>query len=275
MNTFTFLKRTVTNKGVTKNPAVKSTAQLVEEIHEDFFTEVDKLLAEAKISRPLDTDKQDLIDKCERLKRLGFDNAKGMKEAESEMERLNELAIENENKKAIIAAIEYFSVKYPQYKFITEESVKKICDKYGLVYGEISRYTGEVPEKNLSYIERFSIENADKCYKYRKIMLLSDDINRCIGHDEYQAFLEKHNGGLSWGGSVLEEVKESPLEIAAPVSDFDMKGMEIKNFKISKIPVPYPVVLKPIYHGGNKYYLIGTAWGEEASDDMIVNEKAN
>lgn len=50
----------------------KTTNEVIEEIHESFFTEVNKLLAAAKIENSLDTNKQSLIDKCARLKALGF-----------------------------------------------------------------------------------------------------------------------------------------------------------------------------------------------------------
>lgn len=64
----------------------KNIKEVIEEIHETFYTEVDRLLAEAKISKSLDTDKQDLIDKCTRLKSLGFTNTKEVKEAELELQ---------------------------------------------------------------------------------------------------------------------------------------------------------------------------------------------
>jgi len=51
--------------------------------------------------------------------------------------------------------------------------------------------------------------------------------------------------------------------------------MKVKDFKISKIEIPDPVVLKPVYYGGQKHYLIVTAWGLEASDELVVNEKMN
>ena len=68
-----------------------------------------------------------------------------------------------------------------------------------------------------------------------------------------------------------------PLEIAAPLEDFNMKGAELKDFKISNIPIkiPDPVVLKPVIFNNNKYYLIVTAWGKEASDEIVVNSKFN
>jgi hypothetical protein len=142
----------------------KTISEIVEEIHETFYTEVDRLLADAKIANSLDTNKQDLIDKCERLKSLGFTNTVEVKEAEKEILRLENLKRGNEEKKTLTEAINYFSFKYPNYKFITEESVRKICKKYNLVYGEISRYIGTVPDKNLKHIEGFKVLEDDECF---------------------------------------------------------------------------------------------------------------
>jgi hypothetical protein len=41
-------------------------------------------------------------------------------------------------------------------------------------------------------------------------------------------------------------------------------------FKLSKIEVSDPVVLHPVMFKGIKYYLIITAWGLEASDELVV-----
>lgn len=67
----------------------------------------------------------------------------------------------------------------------------------------------------------------------------------------------------------------APLEIAAPRKDFNMTDMEVRDFKIQKIEIPDPVVLCPVLHKGTKHYLIVTAWGPEASDDLVVNQKMN
>lgn len=53
-----------------------------------------------------------------------------------------------------------------------------------------------------------------------------------------------------------------------------MRGMSIKNFKLEK-EIPDPIVLMPVFCYGRKNYLVVTAWGEEASDDLVVNQKMN
>jgi hypothetical protein len=274
----------------------KTTVEIIEEIHESFFTEVDKLLQAAKISNSLDTDKQALIEKCERLKQIGFTNTKEVKEAETELARLEQLKKDNEAKKNLIEAINYFTMKYPAYKFITEDSVRKICEKYNLIYGEISRYTGTVPDKNLKQLEDFKVLEEDECYvlEERTRGFFMDATERTM-RKEYRTF-EKYKTSKE-----PKEPKEQqpdayllhlqmmqasnfhvrtidmkcPLEIAAPQSDFNMTGMEVKNHKIQKIDIPDPVVLKPVIFNNMKYYLIITAWGIEASDEIVVNQRMN
>ena len=51
--------------------------------------------------------------------------------------------------------------------------------------------------------------------------------------------------------------------------------MELKDFKLSKIEIPDPVVLQPVMFNKTKYYLIVTAWGDEASDELVVNQNHN
>lgn len=68
--------------------SIKEKNLIIEEIHNRFYSEVDRILAEASVSKSLETDKQYLIDKCNRLKALGFVSTKEVKEAETEIERL-------------------------------------------------------------------------------------------------------------------------------------------------------------------------------------------
>lgn len=260
----------------------KTTVGIIDEIHNSFFTEVDKLLATANKFNSLDTDKQALLDKCKRLKALGFTNTKEVKEAEIEIERLNEIKKENNEKQELIEAINFFSFTYPNYKFITEDSVKKICGKYGLVYGEISRYLGTVPDKNLKHIEQFNVREKDECYFTETIYYSVFDIGRSMGKryitKEESTIISKRcnrEDELAFYGHYTLLNSKCPLEIAAPLKDFNMVGMEVKNYNIQKVEIPDPIVLKPVIFKDKKHYLIVTAWGQEASDEIVVNQKMN
>lgn len=287
---FKLFKKSATNEVMIAEPKAdlrgKTVNEVIEEIHETFYTEVDKLLASAKIVNSLDTDKQDLIEKCARLKALGFTNTKEVKEAEAEIARLDELKRDNEAKKTLIDAINYFSFKYPNYKFITEKSVEKICAKYNLVYGAIDRYIGTVPDKNLKHIEDFKVLEDDECFIYEQLMRSSFDGSERSLQKEYKTAKRykeeqklKENVDYYRMSMMCHSIREinmkCPLEIAAPLKDFNMEGMEVKGHKISKIEIPDPIVLKPVIFNNQKHYLIVTAWGIESGDELVVNANHN
>jgi hypothetical protein len=271
---FKLLKKTVSNENVVAEPKAdlrgKTINKVIEEIHENFYTEVDRLLASALVANSLDTDKDELIEKCNRLKALGFSNTQEVKEAEKEIARLDNLKRDNEAKKTLIEAINYFSFKYPNYKFITEESVKKICAKYSLIYGEISRYTGTVPNKNLAQMEEFKVVEDDECFVEEDLMFNQWQGGWSSIRKKFKSFatwekekeMESDIAGLRLSShhSIRSINMKCPLEIAAPLKDFNMKGMEVKDFKISKIEIPDPIVLKPVIFNNQKHYLIVTAW---------------
>lgn len=254
----------------------------VEEIHESFFTEVDRLLADAKVLNSLHSDKQEMLGRAERLKALGFYGTKTVKESHGEYSRLRDLEDENYQKETIQKAINYFSQKYPQHKFITEESVKKICKKYGLIYGEVSNFIGDVPEKNLRHIEDFKIETMDECFEAQQYIFtnfgwMDHGLSYILSGDKAQ--------GLNTDWSFYEKphelndletiVTKQPMLIAAPITDFDTTHMKIEDSKLVS-NAPDPVVLYPVHFESRKYYLIVTAWGgPEASDELVMNPNHN
>lgn len=253
-------------------------AEVVEEIHETFYTEVDKLIIYANQFNSLETNKQDLIEKSKRLQALGFTRTKEVIEGEKELRRIAALEKENNEKKDLIEAINYFSQKYPIYKFITEKSVRKICEKYGLVYGGIKDYIGTVPYENLKQMENFKVSELDECYTIKEHRSYwSDDVK----YFNKQDFEKKKNSywedyySRRMNSMSFKTFDKCPLEIAAPQTDFDMNGKQVEKSKITKAPVPDPIVLQPVIFKNKKHYLVVTAWGTEASEESVVNERMN
>jgi hypothetical protein len=280
------LETVTMDQPVTKDQTVND---IIEEIHESFFGEVEKLLAEAKISNSLETEYQTLIDKCERLKALGFTNTAEVKSAEAEIGRLRGLKRANDEKEILIDAIEYFSSKYPNYKFITTDSVTKICEKYGLVRGSTDKYTGTVPDTNLKHIEDFKVDEIDDCYVSEPFDM---DNHRAYHLSWIDGYLngaefklkETHERHGSNGTTYLTagpnntafQITKETLNIVAPLKDFDMKKSELKGTQIvDKVEIPDPIVLKPVCYKKRKYFLIVTAWGLEAADELVVNPNHN
>jgi hypothetical protein len=268
--------------GTKSKPVIEPKVTVVD-IHESFYSEVDKLVSYAKNLNSVETDKQALIDKCERLKKLGFKNTKEVIEAKNELDRLYRIKQENIEKDALLKAINYFSFKYPQYKFITEEGVLKLCRKYNLIYSDISRYIGTVPDKNLEHIEKFSVKEEDLAYytaKYYFSELIKSytiDYKRYEMEKKREIQFKESNGKAHYirDSRISEVFEKAPLEIVAPKKDFNIEGMELKDFKLTEMVVEDPIVLQPVMYGGKKYYLIVTAWGEEASDSLVVNHLNN
>lgn len=305
MKFLTFLSSKKDNDVVKEHS--KSTNEIIEEIHVSFYTEVERLLEYANVKAPETTTMQDKLNKAKRLKELGFTQSKTTSEALSEESRLAKLRKENQKKEGLKEAIIYFSQKYPQYKFITEASVRKICEKYGLVYGSVKNFTGDVPDENLQHIENFKIKEEDKCFyrdnrynildydltngdlqsvmrKYGSIEYMSyGDYKEIISHNKkiqneidsfcYSTEIDKHNlRGLKNKKYAIGAL--CPLEIAAPLSDFNARNMNIENNKLID-KIPDPVVLQPVYYKNEKHYLVVTAWGLEAEDELVINEKMN
>lgn len=259
--------------------ATNSKVVTVEEIHEAFYTEVDALLDSCSIKHSLESELSDVLKKNERLVSLGFTSTSISKVAVKEHRRIDKLENENKAKIAIIDAIEYYSQKYPQYKFITEESVIKLCNKYKLIYGPVKNYIGDVPDKNLIDIENFSIEQKDEAYE--KIVRMDWEIYRdgdCDYADvkAYERTIETYKEHNFRGHT--SQFNKKPFEIVAPAKDFNLDGMRLKDgIKLVKKPIKVedPIVLQPVRHGGKTHYLIVTAWGDEASDPSVMNANHN
>ena len=263
----------------------------VVEIHREFNTAGEKLLAEAV--GIIQKSQSPEIEKAKRLNFLGFSQAKQVEESS---QILKQAVISKE----VAELVRKYQVMYPNNKFITEEQVKAICFKYNLICGEVKRFKGFVPEKNL-----LEIENFKKRYKTPQQVRVTNwqkgDVD-IISLDDYKR--EESSGyisyrhiatdrhclqqnktdydGIHFYGSYINSNGKYEngtfrfeiigLQICAPVKDMDMEGMTIQEgYKMRKIHVPDPVVLQPLPGG----YIVISAWGDEASDENVVNQNHN
>lgn len=240
--------------------AKKTTDEVIAEIHSDFDTASERLLKEAKEIVAQDTGKGD------RLRSLGFSNALPVKETDDVRKAQYEV-------RQLAERVSYFNQWYPHNKFITEQSVQRICEKYGLVFADAQYYKGDVPEKNLREMEQFVLRKED---------MVVDPIGSIVSR------LRSSMMGIDWGYGFVaprSEWDDSPLpsyeykepkatkpsfKICAPEKDFDTTMLDKKGHKL-ELNIPDPIVLQPVKGG----YLIVTKWGLEASDDLVKNEKAN
>jgi hypothetical protein len=215
-----------------------------------------------------------------RLEALGFKQA-------GQVTELKPLLQKAELSKEQVELVNYYKRNYPLNKFITEQQVKEICYKYNLVCGDVERFKGFVPEKNLREIERFNLKESESD--------LVKLVNTCVTHISLGYFNRKefsdrfvYLSSPSYPNKKLIEIavglgvdeshvfvqmdsENAKLKICAPVKDMDISGLTLKNgYKLENF-IPDPVVLQPV-NGG---YLILTAWGDEASDPLVVNEINN
>lgn len=284
-----FNKKSETSKEVlvAELPAKTQYPTIVDEIHNEFFTAGDNILQEATcLLKELEV--KDLA-KGKRLAALGFGKT-----------REAVVAIETENKlattKEIADLVMYYRINYPNNKFITEEQVKQICEKYGLVCGETSMYKGFVPENKLKLIEGFKIKEQDNgLILSNGVFLKGAEVRRnCISTSYFHIYKStepkdstrygwQSNDGVVFYSSDSNNifnvgdigrfsVESSGLKICAPLKDMEIPpNKKVEGYKISTIHVPDPVVLHPVHKG----YLILAAWGDEASDEIVVNEINN
>lgn len=234
------------------------------EIHHEFNTAADKLLLEAKqiISEAVSKD----VHKVNRLELLGFKQA-------AQVTELKPLQQKAELSREQLESLAYYQRKYPLNKFITEEQVKSICHKYNLVCGDVDRFKGFVPEKNLKDIENFKLKEND--IKYYRIynMFAGRFMETEISKSDY---LNQSNSRAWTRDSFYTFKKGTKLQICAPVKDMDLIDLElVEGYKLTKKHIPDPVVLQPVKNG----YLIITMWADETFDpfqeEILRNDKMN
>lgn len=240
---FEALKKMVSNKVAELSDAT---------LHEDVYSAQDLLLNEANkiLNEPARYDKERL-EILEKLSSLGFSNAEQVKEFRD---------IQRERKKCeyLKGVIERYQQKYPNNKFINEDAVTIICEKYNLYLCMAKDYIGEIPENNQKEIVNFKFNEVD----YRTPDQLYS-FNEYSYTEIYRSMMkpQSENKHREW-------IPATNVLIVAPEKKINMKGKEKKGHKIV---LKDPIVLQPVKGG----YLIVSSWGMEASDPIVLNPKHN
>ena len=178
--------------------------------------------------------------------RFWFLNAKEVKTAEPYEEQLRDLEWENEIIKSQITAFNYFNAKYPSYKLLSVDVLDNICKEFDAVYYPVDKFTGSVPCEALQELEAFEVDEADYCYIYEKC-----GRNRLEHDQSYFLNLKGYN----------DVINDRPHDNPYIMESYDAVEMRLEKLSleivVSKVDV---VVLKPVSHGGYKYYLVVTMW---------------
>lgn len=214
------------------------------EIHDEFCLASDNLLEEVK--QVLQDDFE-----ADRLKELGFKSIKKVSDREDVL-----------TKRRYAETVAYYRQKYPFRKFLLQLSVEAICKKYGLLCGDVHNFTGEIPQKNVEEILSFKVRDEDRPESDDTTWFSSGRMG------------EKFDKFFLCEGKWCEEKVESThrekitLKICAPEAMFNKKNLNVVD---GYMLVSDPIVLQPVKGG----YLIVTAWGDEATDEIVVNEGMN
>lgn len=245
----------------------------VKMIHDEFDSAVDQLI------NKIINYNESSIENRRKLKSMGFSASKPVSESEVLLREIDHQKSASEN-------AHYHKANYPFNKFITHSLVADICKKYGLLFGEASRYIGDIPEKNIKEITDFKLRE-DDILKYE-----------CGWHEQYnytdprtgntymmfKPIGEKTNtsvwgyccypGGYDFTSASLSTTSVpaggQEMRICAPQKSFNMNRFEVSadGFTLS---AKDPIVLQPVKGG----YLIVSKWGDEASDEALLNEVDN
>lgn len=149
--------------------------KVIEKIHKEFKTCANKTLKDsqkfANGYKPIEAKQSADVDF---LKSIGFGNVDFVREQDNfnanAVEKNFQDGLKLENEKALSDRILELKKLYPNYSVVTEDTVKTICNKYGLVFASSKFYTGTIPNKNITDLLNFTknviIDEKNKLYFY-------------------------------------------------------------------------------------------------------------
>jgi hypothetical protein len=264
----------------------------VELIHAEFDNAQEIILKEAQEIIECNVVKN--MEHVEALKKLGFVNSQ---EVEKNEEKIKKSKMGNELAKLVM----YYKQTYPFLKFLTEEKLDEICEKWGLVHASVKSYKRDVPPKNVNELLNAQQLRSDDArpdkYRFTKIDCATGhgedtikwlaetefDFDPCKNHLSTDIIMKKmcphkfdKNLFLFWTGSRTEKCNKEGLYIAAPADHFDLKGLEKKGKfgffekRVVKI-IQDPIVFRYVKGG----IQVLSKWGPEAEDPNTFNEINN
>jgi hypothetical protein len=233
----------------------------VEEIHRAFYEDIDTFVLSLQSEKPDISIDKELYEKGKLMFELGFRYSKESKIYQDENRIFQEKETDYRKKLESKNFVDYLNFKYPQYRIISKESVEKLCEKYNLVFADSNAYTGTIPNRNLKEISNFKIKDEDKSFE-----IISESRNIFIA--SYQECIDNN---YTKGNCYINEMS---FYIVAPKSDMRYGTKTIDTFKVED-----PIVLYPVFRRFEfsmiQFFLIVSAWGNEASDENVVNFKNN
>lgn len=269
---------------------LQSQLNIIKMIHNEFDSSTDSILEET--NKILEEANKKDSEKAQRLQSIGFINTAIVKD----FEKIKQLSTEAEEK---VKLMKEYQDNYPNVKFITEEKVKEICNKYKLICVPVSSYKGNVPNKNLKEIESFHLLNKHEApdlikiikgyYQGRDYSVFQRLAAKKLHLKENCEYFESDNPYLyinnyrtkpNFRGTdkrlfwitKFRRFNRKGLQICAPATQVNIKGLKklkslsFLNFTEESFPSNDPIVLQPVKKG----YLIISKWGLEENIDEVL-----
>lgn len=134
-----------------------------EELLKEAQTILDSVKSDSELGKPkYPKEEEDLLNK---LLELGFTKQPQAVELQKKIDQYKEKKAlydqEREAAKQVSKLVQYYQSKYKN-KFITIDSIKSICNRFGLLFAPIQMYSAEIPLKNMREIAHFNCDIEDK-----------------------------------------------------------------------------------------------------------------
>ncbi len=230
----------------------------VADIHNDFYSINDKLQDEVDSIELQLSDSKEHYEKLLKLKEYGFSNSVDeISNAEFRMQ-------DYQRKLYHLKTKQHYQKLYPFHNLITHSQVVSLCNKYDLIWGGTNFYKGNIPKKNVDAIINFKNKDEDWNMVYYIVAPYND---------------------MQVDGQLNVVNPSSRLVYCPQYSSWNYAPSHLeKDGSITQIQVPDPIVLAHVKSPNNvndilvdhtSYYLIVTAWGDEASDGLVINPRMN
>lgn len=248
-----------------------SEAELLEMLKLDIDKAVEALLVDTELLDKDEVKLSKLTAKLEMMRNSGLINTKQV---------LNQYKlVDEENSRLLSLRQARIYQKYP-YRFIEEHALMNICAKYGLLVGPLACFTGEAPDWVYEKVSHFNQHRRDiisdehlphKTLQYTGLGYHDFSIGRFIVEEFSKSVKSDQENPANY-----VEHKDNLCLIAAPKTEMNTDNHKIVNgFMLQQTPKFQikndPLVLQPVKGG----FLIIAAWGPEAFDPAVQNNKLN
>ena len=210
-------------------------------------------------------------EEIEKLEDMGFGSSTSVRNARI-------LIAETEEEIKAWKAAKHYRQYYPQNPYLSKEQVKKICEKYGLIYAEASLYGGEIPERVRNLLTGFKVREQDLAILVRRnssivswVSGYEDRTLNTLPDKQIAKMVEEYEE--KYRELQAERSKRIIYYVIAKREEFQSTSIQestVENFEFRLID-PDPVVIAQVNQG----FLVVAAWGEEATFPEIQSPESN